>query len=65
MDDRVEYVAAAFHETYESLAPLHGYNTREASAVPWEDVPEDNRELMMNVVHHLIGGGVIEYGRNS
>lgn len=54
-----EYVARAFHETYEELAPLHGYKTRDASAVPWEDVPEQNKALMINVAHHLLDGGVI------
>lgn len=54
-----EFVAQAFHETYEELAPLHGYKTREASAVPWEDVPAANKELMINVAHHLLDGGVI------
>ena len=55
-----EYVAQAFHETYEELAPLHGYKTREASAVPWDEVPEQNKALMVNVAHHLLDGGVIQ-----
>lgn len=40
-------VARMFHENYERLAPLYGYQTREASAVPWEKVPEANRALMI------------------
>jgi hypothetical protein len=44
-----EDVARLFHETYERLAPLHGYETRKASAVPWDDVPEPNRSLMIAV----------------
>lgn len=43
-------VARLFHETYECLAPEHGYRTREASAVPWEEVPESNRMLMVETV---------------
>lgn len=54
-----EYVAQAFHETYEDLAPLHGYKTRDASAVPWDEVPAENKALMVNVAHHLLDGGVI------
>jgi ABC-type nitrate/sulfonate/bicarbonate transport system ATPase subunit len=42
-------VAQAFHEAYERLAPSFGYKTREASAVPWEDVPEQNKNLMIAV----------------
>lgn len=45
-----EAVARAFHEAYERLAPQFGYRTREASAVPWEDVPQANRDLMVATV---------------
>lgn len=41
-----EDVAKLFHEAYERLAPSHGYKTREASAKPWSDLPEQNRALM-------------------
>ena len=46
---REEDVARLFHEAYERLAPSFGYETRKASAVPWEDVPEPNRSLMVAV----------------
>ena len=42
-----ERVAQLFHETYERLAPDFGYETRGDSAVPWEQVPEANRGLMV------------------
>jgi hypothetical protein len=32
--------------TPERLAPEYGYRTREASAKPWSEVPEQNRALM-------------------
>lgn len=57
-----ERIAKAFHEAYESLAPEHGYETREASAKPWEEVPENNRELMVAVVERLLAQGDIEFG---
>ena len=41
-------LARLFHDTYEALAVLHGYKTRTESAVPWDDVPEVNRRLMVN-----------------
>ena len=41
-----EELARFFHDTYERLAPDYGYKTREESAVPWEDVPQDNKQLM-------------------
>lgn len=42
-----EELARFFHETYERLAPEYGYKTREESAVPWSEVPDDNKRLMI------------------
>ena len=50
-----ESTAKAFHEAYERLAPTFGYDTRKASAVPWEDVPEKNRLLMIAVTDEVVG----------
>jgi hypothetical protein len=49
-----EALARAFHETYERLAPSFGYETRRDSAVPWEQVPEANRRLMIAVCAELL-----------
>jgi uncharacterized protein YegP (UPF0339 family) len=57
-----ERIAKRFHETYERLAPDHGYATREASAKPWDQIPEQNRELMVAVVEDLLAQGDIELG---
>lgn len=54
-----EAIAREFHEAYERLAPKHGYSTRKESAVPWQDVPQQNRELMIAVVEDLLREGVI------
>lgn len=54
VEDRAEYIARRFHETYEMLAPLYGYETRVESAVPWPEVPETNRKLMKAVVQALL-----------
>lgn len=51
---RAEALAQRFHETYERLAPSFGYRTREASAKPWAEVPEDNRLLMIAVCQELL-----------
>jgi hypothetical protein len=48
--------AQAFHETYERLAPSFGYETREASAVPWSEVPEPNKSLMIAVANEVLRG---------
>jgi hypothetical protein len=43
-----------FHEKYERLAPEFGYKTREESAVPWDEVPEQNRSLMVAVCTEIL-----------
>jgi hypothetical protein len=49
-----EALARRFHETYERLAPSHGYETREASAKPWADVPSQNKGLMVAVCAEIL-----------
>ena len=49
-----EELARFFHENYEQLAPHLGYKTREASAVPWDDVPGPNRLLMVTVCYRVL-----------
>jgi hypothetical protein len=48
-------LAQLFHETYERLAPDFGYETRRDSAVPWSEVPEQNRQLMTAVCGEVLG----------
>lgn len=57
-----EQVAREFHAAYERLAPGHGYETRQASAKPWEEVPDNNRSLMVATVQDLLDRGVIAVG---
>ena len=54
-----EPIARAFHDAYEHLAPVYGYKTREESAVPWDDVPQANRDLMIATVRRLLDDRVI------
>lgn len=65
MAGTMETIARRFHETYERLAPEHGYETREASAKPWEDVPVQNRGLMIEVVTELVREQTIDPGRRT
>ncbi len=57
-----EMIAGLFHATSETLAPDYGYETRKASAVAWEDVPANNKALMIATVQHLIDLGTISPG---
>lgn len=62
-DVLVERIARAMHDTYERLAPDHGWQTQDATrAKPWEEVPEHNRTLMLATVAGLLDAGVIEVG---
>jgi hypothetical protein len=49
-----ETLAQRFHETYERLAPMFGYTTRPETAVPWEQLPEQNRRLMIAVCEEVL-----------
>lgn len=62
MKTTAEQIAQAFHESYERLAPAHSYETRKASAMPWADVPEKNKRLMVAVANELLTTGKIAAG---
>lgn len=49
-----EQIAREFHEAYEAFAPEFGYSTRKESAVPWDEVPETNRALMIATVRQVV-----------
>lgn len=51
-----ESLAEKFHTLYEAFAPEYSYETREDSAVPWADVPEQNKKLMIRVCRTILGG---------
>lgn len=57
-----EELAQLFHDTYEKLAPDYGYETRKASAVPWSDVPEPNKSLMIAVADKVLDRIKLEAG---
>jgi len=48
-----EELAHRFHDTYERLAPQFNYDTRVESRVTWQDVPANNKALMVAVVMEL------------
>ena len=58
-----EQIAREFHRSYGRLALRFGYpRTREAIAQPWEDVPLENRRLMIAVALDLLDRCVIRPG---
>ena len=49
-----ERLAQLWHDEYERRAPEFGYTTRKSSAVPWSEVPEPNKSLMIAVAKAVI-----------
>jgi len=57
--EEADEIARRFHEVYERLAHEHGYVTREATSVPYDDLPVENKGLMIAVVGTLLSEGTI------
>lgn len=57
-----EYIAKAFHDAYEELAPGAGYSTRKQSRKAWTDLAPELRVLMIATVERLIEGEAIAIG---
>jgi hypothetical protein len=50
-----EELAHRFHDTHERLAESFHLESRKASAVPWDEVPAENRALMVATVSEAMG----------
>jgi hypothetical protein len=61
---QADEIARNFHEVYEQYAPNHGWETQQRSRVLWEDVPTENKNLMVAVVKKLLIDDIIEPGIN-
>ena len=46
-------LAKKFHEAYERLAPSFQYKTRKETAVSWDDLPINNKALMIAVCREI------------
>ncbi len=49
-----EELARSFHTLYEHLASDYGYETRLETRVEWEQVPENNKGLMIEVCERIL-----------
>jgi hypothetical protein len=58
-----EKIAKRFHEVYEEIAPTMGWDTQERSKKSWEELPIENKWLMVKVVEQLLEEKVIYKGR--
>lgn len=48
-----EYIAENFHNLYEVLASKHGWVTRLETQVAWDDLPANNKALMLEVAMEI------------
>ncbi|MCU1495593.1 MAG: hypothetical protein JWO62_3357 [Acidimicrobiaceae bacterium] len=53
-EEEVDGLARRFHSVYESWAPSFGWDTQEASQVAWDDLPSNQRHLMLTVVREVV-----------
>lgn len=58
-------VARHFHEEYEHLAVVYGWETQDVSRVPWEKLPSHQRALMVHVIGNLEAEGVISINNSG
>jgi hypothetical protein len=49
-----EQMAKRFHDAYEHFAPLFGYETRAETKGEWEQLPENNKDLMVAVIRNVL-----------
>jgi len=49
-----EKLAQLFHEIYENLAPVYGYQTRGRTKVPWDKLPKPNKSLMIATAREIL-----------
>lgn len=53
LEAELKTIAKQFHKTYERLAVEYGWKSQESCQVPFEQLPEENRELMLAVVREV------------
>jgi hypothetical protein len=66
--NNAELLAKRFHELYEAEAAYQGYETRRESAVPWVQVPELNRRIMIAVCATILdemSDRIVEFVRGA
>jgi len=51
---RAEELARAFHNTSERLAPVYGVSTEDETPIAWEDLPEQERTLMIATATEIL-----------
>lgn len=51
--DRRE-LAAWLHREYEEIAVEVGWETQDGTSVPFDDLPDDNREVMLQLADRLL-----------
>ena len=54
-DTHIERACEVMHDAYEEAAKSTGWETQESSRVAWAEVPESNKQTMVQAVSALVG----------
>lgn len=56
---RATELARAFHDSYTRFAPALAWTEQEGTSVEWDELPENNRRLMLVVALDLLNRGLV------
>lgn len=59
-DDLVKGIAILMHDTYEEQAKIVGWKTQESCRVPFDDLPESNKKVMLAVAKAVLDSLVVD-----
>jgi len=64
-EDVIETFCRVMHDAYEEAAKSEGWETQQASRVPWEDVPPANQATMRAAVRGLLASPEFQSYRDT
>ena len=58
--DDILWLAEYLHDKYEHIARRVGWETQDGTSVPFEDLPDENKEVMIRLASALLTGFNVE-----
>lgn len=55
MEKTAEEIAEKLHNVYENSSKMAGWETQEECRVPFKDLPEKNKAVMISMGHYVLG----------
>ena len=56
--EEVDSLARMFHDSYERIAKEVGWKTQESCKVEFDDLPEENKQVMLRTVGEVVDNGI-------